>query len=130
LPQEEICAGGFVVWDGKVLALRRRNGVWLPPKGHVDPGESLEGAAAREVLEEAGLAATVGPKLGETAYTHAEDGRLHGKRVHWFLMQAQTNQVKLEAETFDAHLWLGLEEIGTFTFAHDRELAMKALNHS
>lgn len=127
LPEEEICAGGFVIWEGKVLVLRRWNGVWLPPKGHVDPGETLEEAAAREVFEEAGLAATIGPKLGETAYSHGEDGRLHRKRVHWFLMQAQTSQVKLEAETFDAHRWLGLEETGTFTFAHDRELAVKAL---
>ena len=130
LPEEEICAGGFVIWGGKVLALRRWNGVWLPPKGHVDPGESLEEAAAREVFEEAGLTAIIGPKLGETAYTHSEDDRLHRKRVHWFLMQARTSRVKLEAVTFDAHLWLDLDEIGTFTFAHDREFAAKALNHS
>ena len=84
MPEEEICAGGFVLRDGKVLALRRWNGAWLPPKGHVDFGESLEEAARREVYEEAGLVAAVGPKLGESAYTHSEDGRLHRKRVHWF----------------------------------------------
>ena len=126
--EEEICAGGFVVRGGKVLALRRWNGVWVPPKGHVDPGETLEAAARREVFEEAGLAADVGPKVGENAYTHHEDGRFHHKRIHWFLMHAGTSTVQPEKGMFDAHLWLGRDEIGTFTFAPDRELAGKALD--
>lgn len=125
--EEEICAGGFVVHDGKVLALRRWNGVWLPPKGHVDPGETLEEAAQREVWEEAGLAAIVGEKIGETAYEHSEDGRTHQKRVHWYLMLADTERVKPEEGMFDAWRWLGRDEIGTFTFEQDRALARKAL---
>jgi len=32
----------------------RRTGSWMPPKGHVEPGESLEQTAIREVEEEIG----------------------------------------------------------------------------
>ena len=42
--------------DGRVLLHRhKRLGIWLQPGGHVDPGESCEEAALREVAEETGL---------------------------------------------------------------------------
>jgi 8-oxo-dGTP pyrophosphatase MutT (NUDIX family) len=124
---EEICAGGFVVRAGRVLALRRKNGVWLAPKGHVDPGETHEQAAVREVREETGLQAEILAPLGETAYVHHEDGRPHAKRVHWYLMAAANGEIALEAEMFTAYKWLPPEEIDTFSFGHDRELARQAL---
>ena len=48
-----------VVLDGddRVLLHRhKRLGIWLQPGGHVDPGESVEEAALREVAEETGVA--------------------------------------------------------------------------
>lgn len=46
----------FVVWEGKVLLhFHRKLGMWLPPGGHIEPGELPDEAAGREVLEEAGL---------------------------------------------------------------------------
>lgn len=43
--------------DDRVLLHRhKRLGIWLQPGGHVDPGESCEMAALREVAEETGLA--------------------------------------------------------------------------
>ena len=49
--------GGVVVHDGRVLVLRRysRDEIRLP-KGHVDPGETVQEAALREVREESGYA--------------------------------------------------------------------------
>lgn len=42
--------------DGRVLLHRhKRLGIWLQPGGHVDPGESCEQAALREVAEETGI---------------------------------------------------------------------------
>ena len=125
--EEEICAGGFVVRDRKVLALRRWNGVWLAPKGHVDPGETMEETARRELFEEAGIEANIGAALGDSAYTHEEDGRPHRKRVYWFLMLARPGEVTLEPGMFTAYRWLGPDELDTFSFAHDREMARQAL---
>lgn len=124
--EEEICAGGYVIRDGKVLALQRWNGVWLPPKGHVDPGETPRQAARREVREETGLEAAAGLELGETAYSHQEDGKIHHKRVVWFLMHAAPGEVRPEEGIFTGYAWLAPEEVATFTFPHDRELAGKA----
>lgn len=56
----ELGAGG-VVFNAKreVLLLRDRMGFWVFPKGHPEPGESLEEAAVREVWEETGVRAEV-----------------------------------------------------------------------
>jgi ADP-ribose pyrophosphatase YjhB (NUDIX family) len=46
----------FVVHQGRVLLLfHPKLGLWLPPGGHVEPGELPDEAAVREVLEETGV---------------------------------------------------------------------------
>jgi len=48
----------FVVSEGKVLLLlHRKLGKWLPPGGHIEPGEIPDDAAVREVYEETGVRA-------------------------------------------------------------------------
>ncbi|HEY8344415.1 MAG TPA: NUDIX hydrolase [Bacillota bacterium] len=126
-PTIEICAGGVVIKDGKVVAIKRKNGVWLMPKGHVDPGETLEEAALREVREETGLVARAGVKLGETEYTHQEDGRPHHKKVHWFYMEAVSGEPTPEPEMFTDLKLLDEKEIELLSFEHDRKLARLAL---
>lgn len=47
-----------VTHEGSVLLVRRAdNGAWTPVTGIIDPGEQPATAAAREVLEEAGVVA-------------------------------------------------------------------------
>lgn len=54
-----VTASAFVLSvRGVVLHRHRLLGRWLQPGGHVDPGETPEEAALREVREETGLAAT------------------------------------------------------------------------
>lgn len=49
------CAGGIVLYLDQVLVIRQNGNSWSLPKGHVDPGESYEQAARREIAEESGL---------------------------------------------------------------------------
>ena len=60
-------------------------GVWVLPKGHIEPGETPEAAAVREVQEEAGVRAAVVAQAGESEY--AVDGQ--PVRTIFFLMRYQ-----------------------------------------
>ncbi len=71
-----IHAGGGLVWrPGKnepelILVQRRRYGEeWSLPKGKLDPGESWEEAALREVREETGYEAALEKFAGGQVYT-------------------------------------------------------------
>lgn len=55
--ERERCAGGIVLGDnGTIVMIRgQKDDRWLFPKGRLDPGESDEVAARREIAEETGL---------------------------------------------------------------------------
>jgi ADP-ribose pyrophosphatase YjhB (NUDIX family) len=61
---------GALVHDaaGRLLVIRRghapHEGLWSVPGGRVEPGETLEAAVEREVLEETGLRVRVGVPVG------------------------------------------------------------------
>ncbi len=58
--QRKYCfvATGYLVRDGRTLLLKHKKlGMWLPPGGHIEPGETPDEAVLREVLEETGLEA-------------------------------------------------------------------------
>ena len=68
-------AGGVIERAGprglEILLIHRtryRNDEWALPKGKVDPGETLEETAVREVREETGCIVRVGESLGTTSY--------------------------------------------------------------
>ena len=55
-PVREFTVAVFVVHRGRVLLLfHPKLGMWLPPGGHIEPGELPDEAAIREVFEETGV---------------------------------------------------------------------------
>ena len=82
-------AGGVVVrQDGPtrqylLVEARRRPGVWVLPKGHVESGETPAETALREVAEEAGVRGEVVGLLGTTEYAVDRDD----VSVDYFLMR-------------------------------------------
>lgn len=67
--------------------------LWVLPKGHIEKGESPEDAAVREVMEEAGVRATIVARAGEIEY------EVGGKtiRVVFFLMHYEGEVPRTES---------------------------------
>jgi 8-oxo-dGTP diphosphatase len=67
MSDRQVVVGVAVIRDSKVLAALRggAEGGWEFPGGKVEPGETDEQAAIREIREELGLEIGVGPVLGD-----------------------------------------------------------------
>ena len=90
-------AGGVVInAAGRVLMIRHKNGTWVFPKGHIEPGESKTQTAEREVQEEAGVEANVlDPRM--TWQTDYVNPRREARRITWYLLTTDaTSTVQTE----------------------------------
>ena len=97
-------AGGVVVASDKkgmlVALIKSKYGDWVLPKGHVEKGESFEGAAAREIREELGVGVSlcIVGKLQTVSYSYMdEDGNNNRKEVHYYLFVLK-GRCKLQPE--------------------------------
>jgi len=105
-------AGGVVVHDHEVLVLLRpsRDEVRLP-KGHIDPGETAEQAAIREVAEESGYEQLeVLADLGEQTVRFPSRWSDTVERVErYFLMRALSGRTGYGEWEFEP-CWLSWDE--------------------
>jgi 8-oxo-dGTP pyrophosphatase MutT (NUDIX family) len=116
---EETSAGGLVIEDptgaarGAVIGRYDRRGRmrWSLPKGHLEPGETAEQAAVREVAEETGIRGRVIAPLGSIDFTFlAEDHRVH-KTVHHFLLVAEGGELSRDDPEVESVAWVPLAEL-------------------
>jgi 8-oxo-dGTP pyrophosphatase MutT (NUDIX family) len=121
-------AGGVVRRRSKngrtqyALVHRPRYDDWSVPKGKVDPGETDEEAALREVEEETGVRGTIGPELEATRYRDRK-GRL--KQVRYWLMEpADEKAPKFRPnDEIDEVRWCSAADAGKLLHhEHDRKL--------
>lgn len=88
---------------------RRGDLAWGLAKGGIEPGETREEAALREVREETGLDAAIEADLGDTRYIYVwEDVRIR-KRVHFFLMRHTGGDVEDRDDEMEEVRWFPLE---------------------
>jgi deoxyribose-phosphate aldolase len=88
----ERAAGGLVVrvreaGRREVLLIDDAYGHVTFPKGHVEPGETWEAAAIREIREETGIEARILAPLGRVEYPVERDGQVVRKQVRLFLLE-------------------------------------------
>jgi 8-oxo-dGTP pyrophosphatase MutT (NUDIX family) len=88
-----LAAGGLVENEkGEILFMFRR-GKWDLPKGKLDPGETLEECALREVEEETGVRHLKLEKfLLQTLHEYEELGKVIEKKTHWYFMTTSSYQ--------------------------------------
>jgi 8-oxo-dGTP pyrophosphatase MutT (NUDIX family) len=119
--EREFSAGGVLVRTVRgrpmLAAIRPRGkpeGMWTLPKGGIDPGESPEQAAVREVREETGVDGRIVEKLGDVRYVYTWQGTRIFKVVSFYLLRAGRGRIdeleeRMRIEVAEAR-WLPLAD--------------------
>ena len=130
-PQTVRAAGGLVSRISpngalEVLVVHRpRYDDWSVPKGKVQPGESEQECAIREVREETGLLCTPVRELPGTAY-HDRKGR--PKTVRYWSMHPVSGEFRPNSEVDEA-VWATLPEAGRLlSYEHDLSMVEELMN--
>jgi 8-oxo-dGTP diphosphatase len=118
-------AGGVVSRRGPdggleiLLVHRPRYDDWTIPKGKLEPGETHEQAARREVWEETGLDCELGRELPSTSY---RDSKGRPKTVRYWAMRTPGGTARPQAEV-DEVRWVPVEEVEAL-LSHDHDGAV------
>jgi 8-oxo-dGTP pyrophosphatase MutT (NUDIX family) len=136
--KREFSAGGVLVrrLDGAwhLAAIRpagKPEGLWALPKGGLDPGESPEQAALREVAEETGAHGRSLGKLGDVRYVYTWKGKRIFKVVSFFLVRYEGGRLgeipgAFRHEVAEAR-WLPLADAPhLLAYGGEREMARTA----
>jgi 8-oxo-dGTP diphosphatase len=108
---QQLVVGAVVQHDGAVLLLQRpvhefMGGIFELPSGKVEPGESLDAALVREVLEETGLeVSTIGTYLGHFDYLSGS-----GKKSRQFNFAVEVSAATaVVLHEHDAYAWTPID---------------------
>lgn len=131
-------AGGLVTATvggrPKLLLIKDHRGRWAMPKGHLDPGETSEKAAVREIEEETGVRSKIIELLGTIVYYYRTSEGLIEKHMDTYLLEC-VGDPTLDPAKFDPHegmvedaQWFDLDEaVETIAYDNARELVRKAV---
>lgn len=98
---------------------------WGFPKGHVEPGETKEETALREVLEETGLHITLIPDFSEKS-EYLIQNRIE-KTVIIFLAKAEDEDLVLQEEEISDGCWLSYDTaLQSLKFDNDKVILRRA----
>ncbi|MEP6747537.1 MAG: NUDIX hydrolase [Bacteroidota bacterium] len=107
-------AGGLVTNKNDEILMIFRREKWDLPKGKLDPGETLEQCAVREVEEETGIEnISLQDHLITTYHTYHESGKFILKESYWYTMSISDEQVLIpqaEEQIADAR-WVMKDQI-------------------
>lgn len=98
---------------------RRLCGDWMLPQGRLNPGETPEQAALREVKEETGLRCQLLRPLGGTDHLDARGRR----KVAWYWLMRRLNGRFEPSEEVDEIAWLPLDDAAA-RLASERDRAV------
>lgn len=133
---EQVSAGGVVFRINKgtaeiVIVRIVPEMRWQLPKGIIDPGETIEEAALREVREESGIVAELVSPIETIEYWFVADRdgeriKYH-KFVHFFLMQYKSGDIADHDHEVDEARWVEIETaLEMLEFKSERDVVTKA----
>jgi 8-oxo-dGTP pyrophosphatase MutT (NUDIX family) len=103
-------------------------GYWELAKGKLEPGETKQQAAHREVHEETGLRAELKEGFQETiSYTFKDRyGNKINKEVYFFVGQVESQEIVLSHE-HQGYIWLPFQEAVTrLTYQNSKDVLISA----
>lgn len=115
-PALRFVAAALIVRGGEILICQRRPDQpmalqWEFPGGKIEPGESAEEALARELDEELGIRASIGPRI-----THIRHNYRHGGAVDLQFFTVREFTGELENRIFAQFRWTRLEDLPEYDF--------------
>ena len=131
-----IAAGGIVVNPKNEILWIFRRGYWDLPKGKLDPNETIEACAIREVMEETGVKDLQLEGLVYTSKHHYHDQYLNAaveKTTFWYKMTTVVMQegIPQAEEDIEAIAWVNIDAQGPYldkTYATIKEVIAAFMN--
>ncbi|MEB3187677.1 MAG: NUDIX hydrolase [bacterium] len=132
--KHQVSSGGVVfrrVDDQVEVALISLRGgkVWALPKGRIEPGETLEQTAQREVQEETGIEGEILDRIGDISYwffAKDEGVKVH-KTVHFYLLRYLSGNTDQPSWEVDEARWWNLDRaFGVLTYRSEKDILEQA----
>jgi 8-oxo-dGTP pyrophosphatase MutT (NUDIX family) len=126
-PRARTCVGALIRNAGGRVFVQRRSptrrvlpGTWDIVGGHVESGETLEEALAREIQEETGWTLRrIATEVADWEWMH--DGITHHERDFIVDVEGDLEAPQLEQGKHDAYAWIGPQELPLLMEGRDDE---------
>lgn len=115
-PALRFVAAALILRGGEILICQRRADQpmalqWEFPGGKIEPGESAEQALARELDEELGIRATIGPLVTRIRHNYRHGGAVD---LQFFVVREFAGE--MENRIFSQVRWAPLERLPEYDF--------------
>ncbi|QHW30450.1 NUDIX domain-containing protein [Paenibacillus rhizovicinus] len=107
---KEISAGGVVFrrvnGELQIQLIQDRYGKISLPKGKMEPGETVEQTALREIVEETGIQGAIVSPIDQIKYRYSHESKgLVDKEVHYYLVEAVGGKLQAQVEEIRGVEW-------------------------
>jgi 8-oxo-dGTP diphosphatase len=122
-PALRFVAAALIIRNGEVLIGQRRPdqpmaSLWEFPGGKIEPGESAQQALERELAEELGIEAKIGPQITRIRHNYRHGGAVD---LQFFVVREFSGEIV--NQIYQQVQWVKLEDLPSYEFlAADRGL--------